>query len=54
MKIKIEHQGKLHILGADTSSIEDIKKGVLSRYPSFLNNGMVLGFVKNNAIYEIT
>ena len=40
MKIKIEYKGKLHSIGEEIHSIQEIVEGVKLRYPEDFKNGI--------------
>lgn len=51
MKIKFEFKTKTHLLSPETGSLEEIIEGISSRYPGHFKWGMIVGYIKDNALY---
>lgn len=54
MNIKLDYKNKLHSIGKDISSLNQIIEAIKIRYPTDFKNGVIIGIVDDGVVQEIT
>lgn len=54
MNIKIDYKNKLHSIGKDNTSLNQIAEAIKTRYPGEFKNGVIIAVIDNGNVNEVT
>ena len=53
MNIKIDYKNKLHSIGKDNTTLNQIAEAIKTRYPGQFKNGVMIAVIDNGNVNEV-